>query len=35
VAPGEIVLVSGHHTLTHGARIRLTENAAAQGGRPR
>lgn len=35
VEPGEIVLVSGHYTLTHGARVRLTENAAAEGGRPR
>ena len=35
VEPGEIVLVSGHYTLTHGARIRLTENATAEGGRPR
>ncbi|MGD8278381.1 MAG: hypothetical protein PVH00_10165, partial [Gemmatimonadota bacterium] len=35
VEPGEIVLVGGHYTLTHGARIRLTENAAAEGGRPR
>ena len=32
---GEIVLVSGHYTLTHGARIRLVENAAVEGGRPR
>jgi hypothetical protein len=35
VAPGEIVLTSGHYSLTHGARIVLTENAAAAGGRPR
>lgn len=35
VEPGEIVLVGGHNMLTHGARIRLTENAAAEGGRPR
>lgn len=32
---GEIVLVAGHTLLTHGARIRLTENVAAEGGRPR
>jgi RND family efflux transporter MFP subunit len=35
VAPGEIVLTSGHSSLTHGARIRLVENVAAEGGRPR
>jgi hypothetical protein len=35
VAPGEIVLVDGHYTLTHGARISLVENTAAAGGRPR
>lgn len=35
VEPGEIVLVSGHYTLTHGARIRLVENVAVEGGRPR
>jgi len=35
VEPGEIVLVGGHMTLTHGARIKLTENAAVEGGRPR
>jgi RND family efflux transporter MFP subunit len=35
VEPGEIVLTGGHYTLTHGARIKLTENAAAEGGRPR
>jgi RND family efflux transporter MFP subunit len=36
VNAGEIVLVGGHSLLTHGARIRLTENAAAaEGSRPR
>jgi HlyD family secretion protein len=35
VKPGEIVLVGGHYTLTHGAPVRLTANAAAEGGRPR
>ncbi|MGH7501139.1 MAG: efflux RND transporter periplasmic adaptor subunit [Longimicrobiales bacterium] len=35
VAPGEIVLVDGHYSLSHGARITLVENAAAAGGRPR
>ena len=35
VESGEIVLVDGHYTLTHGARIRITENVAAEGGRPR
>lgn len=35
VEPGEIVLVDGHYTLTHGARITLVENTAAAGGRPR
>jgi RND family efflux transporter MFP subunit len=36
VNAGEIVLVAGHTLLTHGARIRLTENAAAaEGSRPR
>lgn len=34
VAPGEIVLVSGHYTLTHDAPVRITENARAAGGRP-
>lgn len=34
VEPGEIVLVRGHTTLTHGARVRLADNAAAEGGRP-
>jgi membrane fusion protein, multidrug efflux system len=35
VRAGEIVLVGGHYTLTHDARVRLTTNAAAEGGRPR
>lgn len=35
VQPGEIVLVGGHYTLTHDARVRLVDNAAAEGGRPR
>jgi RND family efflux transporter MFP subunit len=36
VQPGEIVLVSGHMMLTHGARVQLTENVrAVEGGRPR
>ena len=35
VTPGERVLVGGHHTLTHDARVRITENARAEGGRPR
>ncbi|HSJ09168.1 MAG TPA: efflux RND transporter periplasmic adaptor subunit [Longimicrobiales bacterium] len=35
VRPGEIVLVAGHHTLTHDAPIRLVENSStAPGGRP-
>lgn len=34
VRPGEIVLVSGHHTLTHDARVRLAQDARAAGGRP-
>jgi RND family efflux transporter MFP subunit len=33
--PGEIVLVEGHLTLTHGATVRLVSNVAAEGGRPR
>jgi HlyD family secretion protein len=35
VKPGEIVLVGGHYTLTHDARVRLVESAPAEGGRPR
>ena len=34
VEPGEIVLVDGHHTLTHDARITLVENVQQAGGRP-
>jgi membrane fusion protein, multidrug efflux system len=33
--PGDVVLIDGHHTLTHDARVRLTENVRAEGGRPR
>lgn len=35
VEPGEIVLVDGHQTLVHDARVRLTGNSRAEGGRPR
>jgi hypothetical protein len=36
LAPGEIVLVAGHHTLQHDIPVRLVENAAkAEGARPR
>jgi HlyD family secretion protein len=35
VQPGEIVLVGGHYTLTHDARVRLVESAVSEGGRPR
>jgi len=34
VQPGEIVLVDGHQTLMHDARVRLTSNPRAEGGRP-
>jgi len=34
VQPGEIVLVDGHQTLTHDARVRLTTDVRAEGGRP-
>ena len=34
VEPGEVVLVGGHHTLTHDAPVRLVDNARAAGGRP-
>ena len=35
VSAGEIVLVSGHHTLVHDARVRITEKAdTASGARP-
>lgn len=33
VAPGELVLTSGHSTLIHDARIRVVENAAKEDGR--
>lgn len=33
--PGQVVLVRGHYTLTHGAPVRLVESAVAEGGRPR
>lgn len=35
VKAGEIVLVGGQNTLQHGTPVRLTENAAVEGGRPR
>lgn len=36
LAPGEIVLVGGHYTLSHDIPVRLVENAAkAEGARPR
>src|SRR5688572_8771879 len=36
VAPGEIVLTSGHQTLVHDARVRVVEKATLEGGaRPR
>jgi RND family efflux transporter MFP subunit len=34
VAPGEMVLVDGHHYLAHDTRIQLVDNPAAAGGRP-
>lgn len=34
VKPGEIVLVDGHQTLMHDARVRLTKDVRAEGGRP-
>ncbi len=34
VAPGEVVLVDGHHYLAHDTPIRLVESVAAEGGRP-
>jgi HlyD family secretion protein len=34
VRAGEMVLIDGHQSLVHDARVRLTENAAAEGGRP-
>jgi membrane fusion protein (multidrug efflux system) len=35
VEPGEIVLTAGHYSLTHDARVRIVQSAAAEGGRPR
>ena len=32
--PGQIVLVEGHHYLSHDTPIRLVDNPAAEGGRP-
>lgn len=34
VEPGQIVLVDGHYTLIHDARVRLTGDLRAAGGRP-
>lgn len=34
VAPGERVLVDGHYTLIHDARVRIVPNVRASGGRP-
>jgi RND family efflux transporter MFP subunit len=34
VAPGEIVLVDGHHYLVHDAPVRLVEDPVSEGGRP-
>jgi RND family efflux transporter MFP subunit len=34
VAPGEIVLVDGHHYLAHDTPVRLVDNVEAAGGRP-
>jgi HlyD family secretion protein len=35
VQPGEVVLVDGHYTLIHDARVRLVDNVRDAGGRPR
>jgi RND family efflux transporter MFP subunit len=35
VQPGEVVMVDGHYTLIHDARVRLVENVKEAGGRPR
>ncbi|MGH7477429.1 MAG: efflux RND transporter periplasmic adaptor subunit [Longimicrobiales bacterium] len=35
VEPGEVVLVGGHHTLIHDARVTVVADATAEGGRPR
>jgi HlyD family secretion protein len=32
--PGDVVLVDGHHTLTHDAKISVVENVRQAGGRP-
>jgi len=34
VAPGEVVLIDGHHYLAHDTPVRLVENVEAEGGRP-
>ncbi|MBB6073673.1 efflux RND transporter periplasmic adaptor subunit [Longimicrobium terrae] len=34
VAPGETVLVDGHYTLIHDARVRLVDDVRSAGGRP-
>jgi membrane fusion protein (multidrug efflux system) len=34
VEPGEIVLVNGHHYLSHDTVVRLVDNVAVEGGRP-
>jgi membrane fusion protein (multidrug efflux system) len=34
VAPGDRVLVDGHYTLIHDARVRIVENVRESGGRP-
>jgi hypothetical protein len=34
VRPGEIVLTSGHYTLSHDKVVRLVQNVVRSGGRP-
>jgi membrane fusion protein, multidrug efflux system len=34
VQPGEVVLTGGHYTLVHDARVRVVDDAGAEGGRP-
>jgi HlyD family secretion protein len=34
VEPGERVLIDGHYTLIHDARVRIVESVASEGGRP-
>ncbi len=34
VAPGETVLVDGHHYRAHDTPVRRVENVAVEGGRP-